>query len=78
VLEASNEQTEALGVVNEIVDLIERRGYQYSDIAVLYRVISRVDTAKKHFMQAKYRIIFKTAPHFMIAGRCGVCWIICV
>jgi DNA helicase-2/ATP-dependent DNA helicase PcrA len=37
VLEASNEQTEALGVVNEIVDLIERRGYQYSDIAVLYR-----------------------------------------
>ena len=37
VLEASNEETEAMGVVNEIVDLIERRGYQYSDIAVLYR-----------------------------------------
>jgi hypothetical protein len=26
VLEASNEETEALGVVNEIVDLIERKG----------------------------------------------------
>jgi DNA helicase II / ATP-dependent DNA helicase PcrA len=29
VLEASNEETEALGVVNEIVDLVERRGYHY-------------------------------------------------
>jgi len=53
VLEASNEQTEALGVVNEIVDLIERRGYQYSDIAVLYRCNFQSRYCEEAFMQAK-------------------------
>ena len=36
VLDESYEEIEAPGVVNEIVDLVERSGYQYSDIAVLY------------------------------------------
>jgi len=53
VLEASNEQTEALGVVNEIVDLIERRGYQYSDIAVLMRCNFQSRYIEETFMQAK-------------------------
>lgn len=53
VLEASNEETEALGVVNEIVDLIERRGYQYSDIAVLYRCNFQSRYCEEAFMQAK-------------------------
>ncbi|WP_419657511.1 UvrD: ATP-dependent DNA helicase [Desulfosarcina variabilis str. Montpellier] len=53
VLEASNEETEALGVVNEIVDLVERRGYQYSDIAVLYRCNFQSRYCEEAFMQAK-------------------------
>jgi DNA helicase-2/ATP-dependent DNA helicase PcrA len=53
VLEASNEQTEALGVVNEIVDLIERRGYQYSDIAVLYRANFQSRYVEEGFLQNK-------------------------
>jgi len=53
VLEASNEETEALGVVNEIVDLVERRGYQYSDIAVLYRANFQSRYVEEAFMQAK-------------------------
>ena len=53
VLEASNEQTEAQGLVNEIVDLVERRGYQYSDIAVLYRCNFQSRYCEEAFMQAK-------------------------
>jgi DNA helicase-2/ATP-dependent DNA helicase PcrA len=37
VLESSNEDTEALNLVSEINDLVEREGYAYTDIAVLYR-----------------------------------------
>jgi DNA helicase-2/ATP-dependent DNA helicase PcrA len=37
VLESSNEETEALNLVSEIKDLIERQGYAYTDIACLYR-----------------------------------------
>ncbi len=53
VLEASNEETEALGVVNEIVDLVERRGYQYGDIAILYRCNFQSRYCEEAFMQAK-------------------------
>ena len=37
VLEASNEEGEALNLVAEISDLISRKGYSHKDIAVLYR-----------------------------------------
>jgi DNA helicase-2/ATP-dependent DNA helicase PcrA len=37
VLESSNEQTEALALVNEIQELVDRRGFAYIDIACLYR-----------------------------------------
>jgi DNA helicase-2/ATP-dependent DNA helicase PcrA len=37
VLESSSEETEALSLVNEIRELIDRRGLAYTDIAVLYR-----------------------------------------
>ena len=36
VLESSTEETEALNLVNEITDLVERKHYIYSDIAILY------------------------------------------
>jgi DNA helicase II / ATP-dependent DNA helicase PcrA len=37
VLESSSEETEALSLVNEIRELVDRRGYAYTDIAVLFR-----------------------------------------
>jgi len=62
VLEASNEETEAMGVVNEIVDLIERRGYQYSDIAVLYRANFQSRYVEEAFLQNKI-------PYHIQSGR---------
>jgi DNA helicase-2/ATP-dependent DNA helicase PcrA len=53
VLEASNEETEAMGVVNEIVDLVERRGYHYHEIAVLYRCNFQSRYCEEAFLQAK-------------------------
>jgi len=53
LLEASNEETEALGMVNEIIDLVERRGYQYSDIAVLYRANFQSRYVEEAFLQNK-------------------------
>ena len=60
VLEASNEETEALGVVNEIVDLVERRAI---NIAILPCYIGQTfnpDTLKRRFCKTKSPIIFKT------------------
>ena len=37
VLESSSEETEALNLVSEINDLVERQGYAYKEIACLYR-----------------------------------------
>lgn len=37
VLESSNEESEALALVNEIQELVDRRGFAYTDIACLYR-----------------------------------------
>ena len=53
VLEASNEETEALGLVNEIVDLIERKGFEYSDISVLYRANFQSRYVEEAFLQNK-------------------------
>jgi DNA helicase-2/ATP-dependent DNA helicase PcrA len=58
VLESSSEETEALNLVSEINDLVERQGYAYTDIAVLYRCnfMSRVveETLQQH--QIPYEI----------------------
>jgi DNA helicase II / ATP-dependent DNA helicase PcrA len=37
VLESSSEETEALAILNEVRDLVERKGLDYADIAILYR-----------------------------------------
>jgi DNA helicase-2/ATP-dependent DNA helicase PcrA len=63
VLESSCEETEALAVVNEIVDLVERRGYQHSDIAVLYRANFQSRTIEEAFQQHKI-------PYHITNGAC--------
>jgi DNA helicase II / ATP-dependent DNA helicase PcrA len=53
VLEASSEEGEALNLVNEIVDLVERRGFAHKDIAVLYRANFQSRVVEEVFAQHK-------------------------
>jgi len=53
VLEASNEDGEALNLVSEIRDLVEQRGYKFKDIAVLYRCNFQSRVIEEMFSQHK-------------------------
>jgi len=53
VLESSSEETEALSLVNEITDLVERQGYVHKDIAVLYRCNFQSRVIEEAFLQHK-------------------------
>jgi DNA helicase-2/ATP-dependent DNA helicase PcrA len=53
VLESSSEETEALNVVNEIRDLVERQNYLYRDMAVLYRANFQSRMIEEAFLQHK-------------------------
>ena len=63
VLESSSEETEALTVVNEINELIERQGFKHSDIAVLYRANFQSRYLEEAFQQ--HRI-----PYHITNGQC--------
>ena len=58
VLEASSEEGEALNLVNEIQELVWNRGFEYKDIAVLYRANFQSRVLEECFSQHKipYRI----------------------
>jgi len=53
VLESSSEETEALTLVSEIKDLVERKNYIYRDIAVLYRANFQSRVIEEVFSQHK-------------------------
>jgi DNA helicase-2/ATP-dependent DNA helicase PcrA len=53
VLESSSEETEALSLVNEIRELVEKRGYAYTDIACLYRCNFQSRHLEEAFSQHK-------------------------
>ena len=53
VLESSSEETEALSVINEINDLVERNDYQHKDIAILYRCNFQSRVLEEAFLQNK-------------------------
>ena len=54
VIEAMNEEDEAVKIVNEIKDLVGRLGYKYSDVAVLYRANYQSRVIEEAF--SKYKI----------------------
>jgi len=58
VLESSSEEGEALSIINELQDLIENKGFNYKDIAVLYRANfqSRVTEETFALMKIPYYI----------------------
>jgi len=53
VLESSSEEGEALNLVNEVREMVERRGYEYKDIAVLYRANFQSRVVEENFAQMK-------------------------
>jgi DNA helicase II / ATP-dependent DNA helicase PcrA len=53
VLESSSEETEALALVNEICELVDRRKYAYTDIACLYRCNFQSRHLEESFSQHK-------------------------
>jgi len=53
VIESSSEETEALNVVNEIRDMVERRNHLYREIAVLYRANFQSRVIEEAFCQHK-------------------------
>ena len=63
VLESSSEETEALTVVNEINELVERQGFKHSDIAVLYRANFQSRYLEEAFQQHKI-------PYHIQNGQC--------
>ena len=53
VLEASSEDGEALNLVNEIAELVDHKGYEHKDIAVLYRANFQSRVVEEIFSQHK-------------------------
>ena len=53
VLESSSEEGEALSLVNEIMDLVHRRGLAHKDVAVLYRANFQSRVIEEVFSQHK-------------------------
>ena len=77
VLESSSEETEALAVMSEIRDLVERKGYAYTDIAVLYRCNFQSRWLEECFLQHKSLTALRTAYAFTTDERSKSCWTIC-
>jgi DNA helicase-2/ATP-dependent DNA helicase PcrA len=53
VLESSSEEGEALNLINEIEELVRNQGYEYKDIAVLYRANFQSRVIEEVFSQHK-------------------------
>ena len=64
VLESSNEMTEALALVREITDLVERKGYKYNEIAVLYRANFQSLYPEEAFLQNKIPFYIQGGQNF--------------
>ena len=52
-MESSSEETEALSLVNEITDLVERQNYTHKQIAILYRCNFQSRVIEEAFLQHK-------------------------
>ena len=64
VLEASSEEGEALNLVNEITELTKCRGYDYQDIAVLYRANFQSRVVEEIFSQHKIPYHIQNGQNF--------------
>jgi DNA helicase-2/ATP-dependent DNA helicase PcrA len=64
VLESSSEEGEALNIVNEVREMVEQRGYEYKDIAVLYRANFQSRVVEENFAQMKIPYYIENGLNF--------------
>ena len=64
VLKSSNEITESMALVREITDLVERKGYVYKEIAVLYRANFQSLYPEEAFLQNKIPFFIQGGQNF--------------
>jgi len=64
ILESSSEESEALNVVTEIEDLVKNQGYEFKQIAVLYRCNFQSRTIEETFLQHKVPYRVQNGLHF--------------
>jgi len=64
VLESSSEEGEALSIINEIQELMKNRGYEYKDIAVLYRANFQSRVIEETFAQMKIPYYIENGLNF--------------
>ena len=64
VLESSSEEGEALNLVNEVREMVEQRGYEYKDIAVLYRANFQSRVVEENFAQMKIPYYIENGLNF--------------
>ena len=64
VLESSNEEGEALNMVSEISDLVQRRGFAHKDIAVLYRCNFQSRVIEEVFSRLKVPFHIENGTNF--------------
>jgi DNA helicase II / ATP-dependent DNA helicase PcrA len=72
VLESSSEETEANSLVNEIRDLVDRKGYAHSDIAVLYRCNFQSRVIEEAFSQHKIPYLIESGLNFYKRREVGI------
>lgn len=64
VLESSNEVNESMALVREITDLVERKGYAYKEIGVLYRANFQSLYPEEAFLQNKIPFFIQGGQNF--------------
>lgn len=64
VLEAMNEEDEAVQIVNEIKDLVDRQGFLHKDIAVLYRANYQSRVIEEAFSKIKIPYHIENGTNF--------------
>ncbi len=64
VLESSSEEGEALSIINQIQELMKNRGYEYKDIAVLYRANFQSRVIEETFAQMKIPYYIENGLNF--------------
>lgn len=64
VLEASSEDGEALNLVNEVTELVGKQGYDYQDIAILYRANFQSRVVEEIFSQHKIPYCIQNGLNF--------------
>lgn len=80
VFNATTEEREAARVINEIKDLIDRRGHDYKDIAILYRANSQSRAIEEELSKNEIPFWIENSSNFYeryeVAGLLNYLWLI--